>query len=145
MVCSWTKEAGLANLNRSCLIGKLQSGSEQPGGESYCRHFLHMLSKFAFRPGRGLVGGKALPFSHGSRARVLDKVVPLSETYIHSGLHAGPPPLSNTALNKNGFPPLQPSMSSTSSARAGPRELHPNHGGILVGLISCRSCLSSHS
>lgn len=46
---------------------------------------------------------------------------------------------------KNGFPPLQSSMSNTSSARAGPRELLPNHGGILVGLISCRSCPSSHS
>lgn len=56
MVYSWTKETGLANLNRSCLIGELFSGSEQPGGESYGRCFLHTPSKFPFRPGRRLVG-----------------------------------------------------------------------------------------
>lgn len=65
MVYSWTKEAGLANLGRSCLIGELHSGSEQPGekamADAFCAHYQYSL----LDPGAGWWVGRRCHFPMG--------------------------------------------------------------------------------
>lgn len=93
MVQSWIKETGLDNLGRSSFVGEQSSGCEH-GGERNCHgNCLYILSTFTQGPvvcthyqDSHMDQKEGFAISHGCEARVLSMPMPMSTTYIHSGL-----------------------------------------------------------
>lgn len=92
------QEAGLAIFHRNCLcwgVVSRQKNTVAVWEENYGRHVLHVLSTFTLGPGDKTCHYSELLWegfccSHESEAFVLDMIMPVSTTHVHSGLHSFP-------------------------------------------------------